>query len=81
VIPFATGSARALAIDESSTQTVVASGVRAVRAGGRVIGPARIAVPEGVTEIVRDDTVWVGEKTAAPDGAPRLVSLSRSKKG
>lgn len=81
-IPFAAGSARALAIDETSTREIIASGVRAVRAGGRVIGPAKIAVPEGVTEIVRDETLWVGEKTAASPsgGTPRLVPLSRSKK-
>ena len=78
-VPFAAGSARALALDEVATPDIVASGVRAVKAGGRVLGPASIAIPDGVTEIVRDDRVWVGEKNAAPDRAPRLVSISRSK--
>lgn len=77
VIPFAEGSARAFALDNASSRDLIASGVRAVRVGGRVLGPAKIPVPEGVRELVRDDEVWVGEKTAAPSPAPRLVSLSK----
>ena len=77
-IPFAEGSARAFALDNGSSQAIIASGVRAVRAGGRVLGPATLPVPDGVTELVRDDRVWVGEKTAAPnESAPRLVTLQR----
>ena len=77
VIPFAQGSARAFALGNTSSSDIIASGVRAVRAGGRVLGPATLPVPEGVTEIVRDEEMWVGEKNAAPEGAPRLVSLKR----
>ena len=80
VIPFAAGSARALAISETSTKEIIESGVRALKAGGRVLAPGRIPVPDGVTEIVRDDKEWVGEKTATPESAPRLVSLRRSGK-
>jgi uncharacterized protein YbaR (Trm112 family) len=76
VIPFAEGSARAFALDNASSRELIASGVRAVRAGGRVLGPATLPVPDGVRELVRDDEVWVGEKTAA-SGTPRLVSLSK----
>ena len=79
-IPFAFGSARALAIAETSTKEIIASGVRALKAGGRVLAPATIPVPDGVTEIVRDDKEWVGEKTAEPESAPRLVSLVRGGK-
>lgn len=77
VIPFAAGSARALAISETSTKEIIASGVRAVKAGGRVMGPATIPLPDGVTELVRDDRVWVATKNAAPESAPRLVDLKR----
>jgi hypothetical protein len=80
VIPFAEGSARAFALDSGSSKAIIVSGVRAVRAGGRVLGPATLPVPEGVTEIVRDETMWVGEKTAASQSTPRLVPLSRAKK-
>ena len=76
-IPFAEGSARAFALDNSSSKEIIASGVRAVRTGGRVLGPATLSVPEGVRELVRDDEVWVGEKTAASSPTPRLVSLSK----
>ena len=80
VVPFAESSARALAIDEVSTARIIESGVRAVRPGGRVLGPATVAVPAGVTELVRDDRVWVGEKTAPRSaGTPRLVPIRRAK--
>lgn len=79
VIPFAAGSARAVAFDDLSSAELVGSGVRAVRAGGRVLGPATLPVPDGVTELVRDEMVWVGEKAAASSPTPRLVSLSKRK--
>jgi len=49
-----------------------------VKAGGRVLGASTIAVPAGVTELVRDDRVWVGEKTAVPDQPPRLIAITRA---
>ena len=79
VIPLAEGSARALALDEVATPEIVRSGIRAVRPRGRIMGPSTIPVPADVSELVRDDRVWVGEKIAAPDAAPRLVSIKRSK--
>ena len=78
-IPVAQGSARAFALDNGSSRALIASGVRAVRAGGRILGPATLPVPEGVTELVRDETMWVGEKSGVPS-APRLVSLRKSEK-
>jgi hypothetical protein len=79
VIPFAPGSARGVALDERS-EPLVASAMRAVRGGGRVVGSAALPVPPNVTELVRDDRVWVGEKTAAPDAAPRLVGIKRAER-
>ena len=76
-IPFAAGSARAVALDDDTSATFARSAVRAVRSGGRVVAPAALALPEGVTELVRDDRVWVGEKTAASDTTPRLVSIKK----
>lgn len=80
-MPFAAGAARAAAVDTNASTALVRSVVRAVRPGGRVIGPTAVALPEGVTELVRDEQVWVAEKTAASDSppqAPRLVSLKRA---
>jgi hypothetical protein len=36
--------------------------VRATRATGRVVAPASTPLPDGVREIARDDTDWVGER-------------------
>ena len=77
-VPFAGFSARAVALDADATTAFVRSAVHAVRAGGRVLGAATLQLPDGVTELVRDDRVWVGEKTATSDATPRLVSLTRA---
>jgi hypothetical protein len=39
---------------------MLASLVRAVRPGGRVLAPASTPRPEGVRELARDDDEWVG---------------------
>ena len=78
-MPFAAGAAHAAALDESVVPALAASIVAVVRPGGRVVGPASMAPPAGVREIVRDDRMWVAEKIAAPvDPAPRLVTLKRA---
>ena len=77
-MPFAAGAARALALDVPASRGFARSAVHAVRAGGRVVGPAALQLPEGVTELVRDERMWVGEKTAAPDATPRLVSITKA---
>lgn len=74
VVPLAASSARAAAVDGAASAAQIASAVRAVRAGGRVVGPVSLVVPDGVKELTRDDTLWVGEKQATP----RLVNLERA---
>ena len=71
VVPLAIGAARAMAIDDSSDERV-ASAVRATRAKGRVLAPLSVPVPAEVTELARDETMWVGERAAL---ASPLVSL------
>jgi len=63
-LPLAAGSARAMAID-AAERARVASAVRATRPRGRVLAPADIALPDGVRELARDDSVWVGERESA----------------
>jgi uncharacterized protein YbaR (Trm112 family) len=75
VVPFAAGSARAAALDETVDASSLA---RAVRASGRIVGRVGLELPDGVAEIVRDDRMWVAEKIAAPPPAPRLVSIRKS---
>jgi uncharacterized protein YbaR (Trm112 family) len=62
-VPLAMGAARAMAIDDGSASRV-ASAVRATRAKGRVVAPVSVPVPEDVTELARDETMWVGERSA-----------------
>lgn len=63
-LPLAAGSARAIAVDVAPAP-VVASAVRATAAGGRVVAPAGLEVPDDVRELARDERVWVGERVAA----------------
>ena len=76
-VPLAPSSARSCALDSGMSPSLVTSLVRIVRAAGRILGPVALSVPAGVRELVRDDHVWVAEKTAAPDQAPRLLRLER----
>lgn len=71
VPPLAVGAARATAIGRASPERA-AEAVRITRAGGRLLAPASIPVPDGVREIARDDSLWVGEKE--PERSP-LVAL------
>jgi uncharacterized protein YbaR (Trm112 family) len=63
-IPLAAGAARAMAIDMAESARV-ASAVRATRQRGRVLGPVTLALPDGVKELARDESVWVGERESA----------------
>ncbi len=73
-LPLAPQSARAAALDGSMSAAQVASIVNSVRQGGRLIGPASMPLPAGVTEVARDAALWVGEKP----GAVRFVELKKS---
>jgi uncharacterized protein YbaR (Trm112 family) len=64
-LPLAAGAARGLAIDGGS-ESRLASAVRAIRSKGRLVAPVSVALPAGVRELARDDTVWVGEREADP---------------
>jgi len=71
-VPFSDGTFRAAALD-ALTPALASDAVRAVAAGGRVLGALAVPRPEGVAELARDATEWVGERAAA---AP-LVPLRR----
>ena len=62
-LPIAPASARAAALDAATASDArLASAVRALRPGGRLVAPAACAVPAGVTELARDDRHWVAER-------------------
>ena len=62
-IPLAAGAARAVAIDAGDTVRV-AGAVRVARTRGRILAPVSVALPDGVRELGRDASVWVGEREA-----------------
>lgn len=74
-LPLATGAARAVATD-SVDPARVAEAARVTRVGGRLVAPAESRVPEGVRELVRDATVWVGERQVLPS-APVTLHVRR----
>jgi uncharacterized protein YbaR (Trm112 family) len=75
-LPLAAGAARGIALDEGGTSGSpaerIASAVRVTRVKGRVVGPVRLPLPDGVTELARDDREWVAEREPA---ASPLVTL------
>ena len=77
-LPMARGSARGAALD--ADERLARSIVGAVRAGGRVMGPVALPLPATLSELVRDDRVWVAEKNVAPNEAPRLTPITRAKR-
>ena len=70
-LPLAVGAARAIAVDGADAARL-AWAVHATRAGGRIVAPAAARVPDGVRELVRDASVWVGEREAPPSAFVRL---------
>jgi uncharacterized protein YbaR (Trm112 family) len=72
LLPLATGAARGVAIDAGADATRIASAVRVTRPKGRVVAPARLAVPPEVRELARDERAWVGEREAV---ASPIVTL------
>jgi uncharacterized protein YbaR (Trm112 family) len=70
-IPVAPGSVLGVALDAWFPAKIVASAVRVVRPGGRIVGPTVIPPPPELSVLAHDDTYWVAEKAA------EVVKLSR----
>jgi len=71
-IPVAPGSLLGVALDASFPAQTVASAVKAVRAGGRIVGPVEIPPPSELAVLARDGDYWVAQK------APEVITLSRA---
>jgi uncharacterized protein YbaR (Trm112 family) len=72
-IPLADASCRGVALDDAHADAAhLEAAVRALRARGRLVAPASTPTPAGVTELARDEQLWVAERDAAP---PKLVPL------
>ncbi len=74
-LPLGVGTVRGAALDHAHAgASWIASAVRAVQQGGRIIAPADVPVPDDVRELARDEDEWVGEVRVAASG---LVPLRR----
>jgi hypothetical protein len=71
-IPLAGGSALGAAIDETFAPEILASVIKVVRPGGRIVGPASIVPPAELAVLARDERHWVAEKAA------EMISLHRA---
>jgi hypothetical protein len=71
-IPLATGSVAGVALDAWFPEGMAESAVRVVRPRGRVVGPAGLAVPSGLTVLAHDDKYWVAEKP------PEVIPIRRA---
>lgn len=71
-IPVAPGSLFGVALDSWFPAKLIASAVRAVRQGGRIVGPVTIPAPAELSVLAHDDNYWVAQK------APEVVKLSRA---
>jgi hypothetical protein len=71
-IPVAPGSVLGVALDSSFPAEILASAVKAVRPGGRIVGPTEIPPPNELLVLAHDESYWVAEK------APEVIKLSRA---
>jgi uncharacterized protein YbaR (Trm112 family) len=71
-IPVAPGSVLGVALDASFPAETVASAVKAVRPGGRIVGPVEIPPPAELAVLAQDEDYWVAQK------APEVIKLSRA---
>jgi len=64
-IPIRPAMCRGVALDAAhATPRIVTAAVDALRPRGRLVAPASLATPAGITELARDERHWVGEKEA-----------------
>lgn len=79
-VPLMAEGLRAAALDGPTAHDPARAraAVRAVRAGGRVVGPADAPLPAEVRELARDDRHWVGEREATAS-APVPLRILRNR--
>lgn len=71
-IPVAPGSVMGVALDAWFPVKIVDAAVRAIRPGGRIVGPTAIPAPPELSVLAHDDRYWVAQK------APEVIKLSRA---
>jgi uncharacterized protein YbaR (Trm112 family) len=76
MLPLAAGSARAVALDVHASIELAATAVELLGSGGRLVAPVSVDVPNGLSELARDDRVWVAERSA-PLATSGIITLTR----
>ena len=78
-IPVASAALSGVALDGyTADEERLAAAARALAPRGRLVAPAHARVPDGLTELARDERHWVAERDASV--ASRPVALSRSRR-
>ena len=76
-LPFARAGVRAVALGDAGGQPLLASATACVRGRGRLVAPVGLPVPDGVAELARDGSVWVGERAVVASPPVALRSARR----
>jgi uncharacterized protein YbaR (Trm112 family) len=71
-IPVGAESCLGVALDAWFKSAIIASAVRAVRPGGRIVGPVVMPPPAELSVLAQDDDYWVART------APRVIPLRRA---
>lgn len=75
-LPLASASARAIALDDAAMPSQLDGALDTLGAGGRLVAPASLRLPDIVTELARDERHWVAERTSSGRSSG-IVSLTR----
>lgn len=78
--PLAAGSADGAAASRGASPAMVTSLQASLRGGRRMAGPVSIDVPSFLTELVRDDEIWVAQLDAGSVTSAPVLLTPRSRK-
>jgi uncharacterized protein YbaR (Trm112 family) len=80
ILPLAAASARAIALDDHGTPTLLDAALAVLAPGGRVLAPVSLLTPDSVSELARDDRHWLAERLRTPVSSG-IVSIDRRRPG
>ena len=75
-LPLASSGARAVAFDDAASSTQIVAAVGTLSVGGRLLAPVSLPLPEGLSEVARDERHWAAERARA-DNPSKIISLTR----
>ncbi|HVX38642.1 MAG TPA: hypothetical protein VHB25_03630 [Gemmatimonadaceae bacterium] len=77
-VRIASASMSAAAFDATATPSQIAAFRAAVKGGGRFVGPSDVPIPGELTELARDESIWIGQVPAGMISQP-VMPTRRSK--